>query len=184
MSRRPGASDAAQRELAELRREVDAESARLAARHADRLQCRRGCSACCIDGISVFEVEAEAIRRASPALLAEGQPHAEGACAFLDSEGACRVYEARPYVCRTQGLPLRWIDFGTDDDAQAVELRDICELNEGGAPLESLDADACWELGPVEARLATLQASLDGSELRRVALRSLFTSPPSDEAKR
>ena len=33
----------------------------------------------------------------------------EGACAFLDGEGGCRVYPDRPYVCRTQGLPLRWI---------------------------------------------------------------------------
>lgn len=166
------APDRAQLELRALHAEVDARAAELAERHAARLRCARGCASCCVDGIRVFEVEAERIRGAHAALLAEGEPHAPGACAFLDGQGACRIYEDRPYVCRSQGLPLRWID--ENDAGERVELRDICPLNADGEPIEALPADACFELGPFEGRLAALQASLDGGVLRRVALRALF----------
>src|SRR5262245_46152814 len=100
--------DESQRELRALHDEVDARAAALAQRHAGRLRCGRGCSACCVDELTVFEVEAERIRRAHTDLLVSGEPHAAGACAFLDAHGACRIYADRPYVCRTQGLPLRW----------------------------------------------------------------------------
>ena len=160
--------------LAEVHQDVDAEAGRLAALHAARLRCGRGCWSCCVDGLTVFEVEAENIRRHSAALLQEGTPHAEGACAFLDDTGACRIYAHRPYVCRTQGLPLRWIEETPDDGL--VELRDICPLNEEGEPLESIPANACWTIGPFEKRLARLQARVDGGELRRVPLRALFQS--------
>jgi hypothetical protein len=155
-----------------LHDEVDRAAAALAERHRARLRCGRGCHACCVDGITVFEVEAERIRRAHPELLRSGQPHAAGACAFLGDAGECRVYEDRPYVCRTQGLPLRWLD--TEPAEAPVERRDICPLNEAGAPLESLPAEDCWTLGPVEARLRRLQERVDGGSTRRVALRDLF----------
>jgi hypothetical protein len=164
--------DAAQIALRALHAEVDRRAGALARRHAGRLQCRRGCAGCCQDDLTVFEVEAERIRRAHPQLLAEGQPHPVGACAFLDGEGACRIYADRPYVCRTQGLPLRWLDESAA--GETVEQRDICPLNEAGEPLEQLPADDCWTLGEVEARLAALQSAQDRGALRRVALRSLF----------
>ena len=158
--------------LAQLYRDVDDKAERLAALHRARLQCGLGCSSCCIDGLTVFEVESENIRRHSGTLLRQGTPHAEGACAFLDETGACRIYAHRPYVCRTQGLPLRWIDETQDGDL--IELRDICPLNDEGEPLEALPETACWTIGPFEARLARLQARIDGGELRRIPLRSLF----------
>ena len=145
-----------------LHHDVDRRAAALAARHAARMACARGCSGCCVDGLTVFEVEAERIRRGAAELLASGTPHPPGRCAFLGSEGECRIYALRPYVCRTQGLPLRWLD-----DAAEVEYRDVCELND--IPVETLAPEECWTLGETEERLARLQA--DG---RRVALRSLF----------
>jgi hypothetical protein len=159
--------------LVRLHAEVDAQAKTLAARLGDRLQCGRGCADCCVDELTVFEVEAERIRRAHPTLLREGAPRAPGACAFLDAEGACRVYAERPYVCRTQGLPLRWLD---ELDGSTVERRDVCPLNDRGEPpLERLPAADCWTLGPAEARLRELQTQLNG-ELRRVPLRGLFVS--------
>lgn len=156
-------------EVRSLHEEVDAAASALAARHVGRLRCQRGCAGCCVDDLSVFEVEAAQIRHHHATLLREGKPGPAGACAFLDGEGTCRVYEHRPYVCRTQGLPLRWIDY----DA-GTELRDICELNLPGPALEELDEAACWLLGPYEGRLAMLQARSDGGALRRIALRELF----------
>lgn len=150
-----------------LHRAIDDNARALADKHKDRLQCRRGCSGCCSDGLTVFEVEAALIVRKHRALLDSGEPHAEGRCAFLDGDGGCRIYEERPYVCRTQGLPLRWIEGGQ-------ELRDICTLNVVGDPIESLPANECWPIGPVEARLSAMQAMADGGALRRVELRKLF----------
>jgi uncharacterized protein len=157
--------------IEELHAEVEVQARRLHVVHAARLACRRGCSDCCVDGLTVFEVEAEPIRRHHAALLADGVPHAEGACAFLGPAGDCRIYAQRPYVCRTQGLPLRWLE---EQDGQAVELRDICPLNEAGTPIEELPAEECWTLGPVEEELARLDLA-SGPPRARVSLRAMFT---------
>jgi len=160
-------------EIEALHREVDTLAAQVASRHGARLKCARGCASCCVDELTVFEVEAERIRQRFPELLARGRPHAPGACAFLDDAGACRVYEARPYVCRTQGLPLRW--FEEDERDEIVEQRDICPLNLAGPALSALPDEAVWLIGPFEERLAELQAREDGGAMKRVALRDLFT---------
>ena len=158
--------------LDEIYRSVEEAAERLSRLHGPRLNCRRGCWRCCVDELTVFEVEALYIRQNFAELLEAGEPHAEGACAFLDSRGDCRIYEARPYVCRTQGLPLRWIEEVSEEEL--VEMRDICPLNDPGTPVEELPENFCWSIGPVEERLARLQASIDGGRLRRVPLRSLF----------
>lgn len=161
-------------ELETIYREVDARALELSQVHHSRLQCERGCSQCCVDGLSVFEIEACHIEQHFGELLESGEPAAEGGCAFLDGAGACRIYSCRPYVCRTQGLPLRWLE---ERDDSMVELRDICPLNDEGTPVENLPEEECWTLGPVEERLARLQALRDGAVMRRVRLRSLFRLP-------
>ena len=159
-----------------IHRDIDLRASEVEAQNAGRLHCRQGCAGCCIDDITVFEAEAAPIRQAYRELLEHGQPHAEGACAFLDETGTCRIYASRPYVCRTQGLPLRWLD-----DEEGIERRDICELNdlpvEGATPtLLDLPIEACWTLGPIEERLAKLQWAISGDRtLARVRLRDLFT---------
>lgn len=169
--------------LRSLHEQVESAAARLGEVHRERLQCRRGCAACCVDDLSVFAVEAARIEAEAPEVL-EGRPGPAGACAFLDAEGACRVYAQRPYVCRTQGLPLRWLEEQEQGAgaaaAEVVERRDICELNEpspaSGLPgLLELPAEACWPLGPVEEQLQALQAAFEPeTPLRRVRLRELF----------
>lgn len=148
-----------------LHRAIDDNARAIAERNSGRLQCKRGCSGCCVDDLTVFEVEAAVIVRKHRSLLEAEEPHAAGACAFLDAEGGCRIYDERPYVCRTQGLPLRWIE-GTR------ELRDICTLNVAGEPIEALQESACWPIGPVEARLSAMQEKTGA--IARVSLRSLF----------
>ncbi len=61
---------------------------------------------------------------------------ASTACPNLSESGECMVYEHRPLVCRTFGLPLR------DGDRY---IGDVCDLNFHDAP----DADrvvAAWDL--------------------------------------
>jgi len=170
----PVVSGQARAQLVRLHGAVDAMTAPLVAQHRDRLQCARGCNACCVDGISVFALEAARIVAHHGELLETGAAHPEGACAFLDAEGACRIYEHRPYVCRTQGLPLRWLEERGDE---LVELRDCCELNfadDSGASLTELPEEQCFTLGPVEQRLR--EEAEQASAAERVALRSLFRS--------
>ena len=144
--------------------------------NASRLTCRAGCSDCCADGLTVFAVEAAVIRRHHADLLASAAPHPPGACAFLDGDGQCRIYAQRPYVCRTQGLPLRWLE-EDELEEEIIESRDICPKNVAGGPaLEELEADACWTIGPFEQRLADRQHASDGDRGERVSLRGLFAS--------
>jgi hypothetical protein len=173
-TRSPRDLDTAQAELRALHAEVDDRARALSAKHVDRLQCTRGCARCCVDDLTVFAVEALHIQRHHAALLREGAPHPQGACAFLSGDGACRIYRERPYICRTQGLPLRWFE---RTGALPVERRDICPPEDTDPPITELDDRDCWLLGPYEARLAELQQRLDGAEGapgRRIALRSLF----------
>lgn len=180
--RLPLLDDHARDQLVRLHGAIDAMTAPLVALHGTSLQCRRGCHACCADGLTVFALEAARIAEHHVELLASGEPGAESACAFLDPEGACRIYEHRPYVCRTQGLPLRWLE-GIDGDV--VELRDVCELNLVDArrdpsveramhetPLGALPAEHCFTLGPVEQRLR--EQAEQANATARIPLRSLF----------
>ena len=120
--------DRALAEVTVLHDNVDAQVKPLVAFHAERLQCRRGCNACCVDDLTVFDVEAERIRTHCSDVLAS-EPHPTGACAFLDGDGACRIYADRPYVCRTQGLPLRW--FAEDEGSTPNRLVRAIWINAG-----------------------------------------------------
>jgi Fe-S-cluster containining protein len=169
--------------LLALHGEIDEAAAEVAERLAGRLRCARGCSDCCVDDLRVWPIEAERIRRRHASLLREGDPHPVGGCAFLDDEGACRIYADRPSVCRSQGLPLRVIF--EDERGEVAERRDICPLNLEGLPaLDRLSEEDCWLVGPYELRLAALDARFSGrppeddGETTRVALRSLFSSTP------
>jgi len=178
--------------LLDLHRRIDETAADLAVRQAGRLRCTRGCSSCCLDGLSVRAVEAERIRRRQASLLRDARPHPPGACAFLDGFGTCRIYEDRPSVCRSQGLPLRVLF--EDERGEIVEHRDICPLNlEGGPPLERLDDEDCWLIGPHELQLAAIDADFladagpvcaegEGQDEEvRVPLRSLFHHAPGGD---
>jgi Fe-S-cluster containining protein len=60
----------------------------------------------------------------------------DAACPNLNDRGECLMYESRPLVCRTFGLPLR--------DAERY-VGDICELNFTEASQEQKSA-AAWDL--------------------------------------
>lgn len=157
-------------DLVALHHEVDRKAVALAARHAGRLRCGPRCAGCCLDGLTVLPVEAERIRRGAPEVLRE-RPFPDGGCAFLDPAGRCRVYPFRPYVCRTQGLPLRW--FEEDEREEVRERRDVCLLNLPGPPLDALDDEDVWTIGPHEERLVEIQERFGGNA-ERLTLRGMF----------
>ena len=162
--------------IAALHGVVDQLTAPLEAAQAPHRVCARGCNACCQDELTVFEVEAEHIQNTFAALLESEPPGPVGACAMLGAQGECRIYAARPYVCRTQGLPLRWAELGPS--GAAVERRDVCPKNDPGpGALEGLPAERCWSIGPVEARLQAAQALRGNGE--RISIRTLFRARSS-----
>ncbi len=99
--------------LPELHAKVDAFFARAVARHGDDMQCHTGCSDCCRVRLTITGVEAAAIRdeiarwpAAQRRALAAPDADADR-CAALDAAGRCRIYAARPIVCRSHGVPIR-----------------------------------------------------------------------------
>lgn len=76
------------------------------------MQCATGCSDCCHVRLTVTAVEAAAIRahattwpREQRRDLADVGP--ADRCAALDRAGRCKIYGARPLVCRSHGVPVR-----------------------------------------------------------------------------
>jgi Fe-S-cluster containining protein len=82
-------------------------------------------------------------------------------CPNLDDSGSCMIYESRPLVCRTFGLPLR--------DGKRY-IGDVCELNftaASDAETQSAAWDLQWEdaLGP-EDEFTIPEAILIAARLR------------------
>ena len=142
--------------------------------------CRAGCASCCTDGLSVWSVEADAIsawvNQRTERGLPPIEPHAPGACAFLDAADRCQVFDARPYVCRSQGAVLGWSE--RDDDGVEATHRATCSVHLDGVDLDALPEPAVFALGPAEARLlaiATESLAIAGRKglPQRVPLRRL-----------
>ncbi|NOY90757.1 MAG: YkgJ family cysteine cluster protein [Deltaproteobacteria bacterium] len=147
--------DASLSEYLALRDKVDAFCAAATKASGDGLRCAPGCDGCCVPGLTLSPVEARVVEFALEALpegrrgaLRERLEDAEG-CVLLDAEGRCSVYQARPLVCRTQGLALVY-PHGVIP-AQAIVHRDAqgrdvshCPLNfehQKPGPGATLDAD-------------------------------------------
>jgi Fe-S-cluster containining protein len=93
-------------------------------RYRADMACGPGCSSCCHAWLSVCGVERaqqtaaiaalpserrDAIaERGREQLAREQSGEMDPRCALLEPDGRCAVYEARPLVCRTQGLALRY----------------------------------------------------------------------------
>jgi uncharacterized protein len=93
---------------------VDEFFARVHARHPRDMQCESGCSDCCVVRLTITKVEADAIRDLvagwptdQRAVLAANAAASTTACAALDPAGRCLIYDARPIVCRSHGVPVR-----------------------------------------------------------------------------
>ncbi len=112
-------------EYLKLRDEIDTLSKKIEDKHKKHLNCKSGCDLCCMD-YNIFPVEFDSIlselkgrdfsRTALPEVLNEGN------CIFL-KDHRCLIYESRPVICRTHGLPLL---FANDEGEWELS---VCELN-------------------------------------------------------
>jgi len=77
-------------------------------KHTANLNCRPGCSGCCVN-LSVFRVEFDYI---AAQIKKSGQQlsfNKQLSCGFL-KDNLCSIYKFRPLICRTHGLPLIYLD--------------------------------------------------------------------------
>lgn len=107
----------------ELRSEVDKLSDKLSNQHKSNLNCKKGCDSCCME-FSVLPVEFFTIvdEMKNRELSINHQANDEQ-CMFLVGH-ECQIYPSRPFICRTHGLPLLYMN----DEGTAWELS-FCELN-------------------------------------------------------
>lgn len=173
--------------LAELFAKVDAFFARAAARNGPRIACRAGCDDCCRRRFSVTSIEASAIAEAleglSPGRRAELAARARGgdpgACPALDPDGRCAVYAARPLICRTHGLAIR---FPPPAGSKALPVLDACPKNFVGEDLAAVEASTVLDQGTLSTILAALDAAHADAEGRprgeRVAIEDLLSADP------
>lgn len=137
-----------------LREKVDSLCDGITTKLGDAITCCPGCSTCCLS-ISVFPVEAAAISEAISSLSQEKRiliqkqaSEPSDACPLL-CNGLCVVYESRPIICRTHGLPIILDEGGT-------RRIDVCPMNCG--KMESLPGEAVIDLERLNTMLAAINA--------------------------
>lgn len=104
----------------QFRQQVDQLTDKLSTMHQKNLACKKGCDLCCMD-YQVFPIEFHAMKQALKDQPVEMQESVDGSCIFL-KDHACQIYEHRPIICRTHGLPLLFMN----NDQWELSA---CELN-------------------------------------------------------
>jgi hypothetical protein len=83
-------------------------------------------------------------------------------CVLLDDEGRCRVYEARPLICRSHGLPIR---------VGSPPRRDVCSLNfTEGPSVQDLAEDVVLDAERLALVLGIIDRLASGPDAPRVGL--------------
>ena len=155
---------------AALDEKLAAFDARVRARYPASLQCNKGCAMCCHQHLSVVGAEFLCIAQAVRGLPVEARAalrerveagRDDPRCVLLDDAGLCRVYEARPTICRSHGLPVR-VD----------GARDVCPLNfAGDGPgLDEVAEDCVLDLEHVDSVVGLVDRLAGGDPLARVDL--------------
>ena len=153
----------------QLVEQVDKWSAEMTQRYKAHLVCRKGCDLCCQRKFTVSAVEAyniAALFHRLPAAVQAAIRQRKESCTFL-IKGACSVYESRPIICRTYGLPslhrndksegeISWCELNftnvTSDFAfQADGIIDIDTLN---VKIEGVNQLFLKESGSSQQRIA------------------------------
>ena len=159
---------------------VDQLTAQLNERYKAHLQCRAGCSGCCHHHLSIFPVEAAAVKIAIQALPQDTkniiqqqandilEQEAKGnpvACPLLVDD-KCSIYDSRPIICRTQGLPLLYeaedgnlevdfcpLNFTAENATEALEENHLVPLDALNLKLSIINLEFCQANGiPAQER--------------------------------
>jgi len=122
---------------------------------AEQIACRAGCSACCRH-LTLFPVEAANLVKAVESLPGEIRSLLSGRMQWPESgscplllDDCCTVYNNRPVICRTHGLPLL-------AEVEGRRTVDCCPDNFRGA--ESLPGSAVINLETLNSALVAINA--------------------------
>jgi len=76
-------------------------------------------------------------------------------CPALDLEGRCQLYDSRPLICRSFGVPLR-----RRREVVLVNppVIDVCDLNFVDVPLETLPPEDVLDQTSLDTELAAINA--------------------------
>lgn len=170
------AQQAALQNYRALLAKVDAKFAEIHGKYEQSMRCARGCYTCCAPHLTVSPIEQAAIRAhfdAHPDALAKARaverqdPHAGGHCTFLDEKGHCSIYEARPIVCRSHGVPLKV----KIEIPRKKETVSVCPFNLEDEDILNLPASDYISLDTLNTILALINRQWDADgKLPRVPL--------------
>lgn len=141
----------------------------------EHINCAEGCSSCC-KTISLFPVEAAAISAAVAALPEKDaetvRQHAEdgggeGDVCPLLFDNRCLIYEFRPIICRTHGLPIMFTDHGERRLDYCPKNLQGCKSLSGAAVI---DLDRLNELFVAVNALFVSQEDSDSDSIERISI--------------
>jgi len=165
---------------------VDQFCHKISSDYASEIACKAGCSRCCLH-ISLSPIEAAVVAEALAALPREtqtllagrSQSPDDGPCPLLVDD-LCVIYQSRPLICRTHGLPLLV-------ESDGVKKVDFCNDNFQG--LAALPGSAVINLETLNTALAGLNGrfaadSLQGADpCARVTIAEIIKSVIASEDK-
>ncbi|MCB9556091.1 MAG: YkgJ family cysteine cluster protein [Deltaproteobacteria bacterium] len=121
-----------------LAAKIDARFAEVQARHATQMQCGAGCVSCCQSGLTVTALEAIAVVEAIEAMPRRQQSNLRqtshtriqsARCPLLDDQGRCSIYESRPIICRSHGLPLLQVTSADSTPELSCCILNFCDAD-------------------------------------------------------
>lgn len=134
---------------------VDQLCGKITAQFAEQICCRAGCSGCCLH-LSLFPVETANLVKAVRKLPDEIKTILSGRIDWPENDpcpllldDCCTVYDSRPVICRTHGLPLL-------AELDGVRTVNCCPENFTGA--ESLTGSAVINMETLNSALVAINA--------------------------
>lgn len=149
---------------------IDAFAEQLKDRYGSQIACGPGCAGCCGQVLELLPVEFYHLQAAAGRMALSGPAPSAGACPVLH-DGLCRLYDCRPVICRTHGMPLLLEEGGR----QRV---DCCPENFTGLALDRLPGDSLLHLERVNLLLVSINhvfAAARGVDAReRLSISRIF----------
>lgn len=165
------------RNLPTLYAKVAAHGDRVMATYPKAFACKAGCSGCCDSDRKVSAVEHANVKRAFDALSPQiqdklkAQPASKKRCSMLLND-RCAVYEARPLICRSHGLPV------VLERAKGKRVLDVCPLNFTDGSAAQLPFEDVLNVGTIDSILTAVNLlycqEAGGDPRKRQALRTLL----------
>ena len=134
----------------DLQQEIDEKCEALHKMHTDHTKCKKGCDQCCMN-FNLLPIEFEYIQKNLKKKHRELAPTSNNdECKFLINH-ICSIYEFRPIICRTHGLPI----LNMDDEGENWELS-FCPLNFSKVSDDFFHFENCYEQDYYNSKLFLL----------------------------